>query len=721
MQDAALAQLARWGISEAEATRAELFDVDDAGSIYSDFSSLPAIVIPYYAPDGSPVTFQRGGEAAPFCRVRYLEQPSSARGFTAHRPQRYGQPADSGTPVYWPPVLAWPAMLADVAQPLVVTEGEAKALAGALAGFPVLAFGGVFNWTLGDELLPELQAIPWRNRDVYLCFDSDAALNPNILAAEARLVDELQRKAGARCFLVRLPQPGDDKVGLDDYLRTEGPAALGTLFAEAAPLGALDAKVVSLNKSVAWIEQEGAIYDLEEKRFITKANFVNGSRFSTLKHITVSATQRAAPRHISVADTALTHPHFQRYGEILFRPGETRVVTSEQGRPALNMWAGWTGVEGDVEPFLRLTSYLFQHLPADVAKLPLRLMAYKAQNPAEKIPLAPVLVGPQGSGKSLWGECLTAAFRPYSTTIASKQFGGDYQGWMENTLLCVINEVEPDHLKRYGERLKSLISDRSQRMNEKYRPERDIKSFTQYILTGNNRAIGSYASDDRRMIVIDTPTAGGLDPAIYETLGENHGAWFHGGGPAALLDYLLTLDLRGWRPPARAPMTAEKHMAYMEGLSALQMLASQMRTADYNTVIQWLDSAAAWATAAELGPNSAAASAARAISGEIGHIAIRPWYEPRELAMMFPMLVEAAAGSKYDRTTPPGQISRELRDAGVPYLVNRDDPMGFKWRGQVRQYLVVCDFDDWCRPITQADFERAMADWPTYGQVRRRP
>src|SRR5665213_810332 len=159
MQDEALAQLARWGISVADAESAGLFDVADASTIYPDFAPRPAIVIPYYQPDKSPVTFTHEGEAAEFCRVRYLSAVNAARGFTAHRAQRYGQPADSGTPVYWPPVLDWPEMLAEVKQSLIVTEGEAKALAGALAGFPVLAFGGVFNWSLGDEMLPELQDI----------------------------------------------------------------------------------------------------------------------------------------------------------------------------------------------------------------------------------------------------------------------------------------------------------------------------------------------------------------------------------------------------------------------------------------------------------------------------------------------------------------------------------------------------------------------------------
>jgi hypothetical protein len=48
---------------------------------------------------------------------------------------------------------------------------------------------------------------------------------------------------------------------------------------------------------------------------------------------------------------------------------------------------------------------------------------------------------------------------------------------------------------------------------------------------------------------------------------------------------------------------------------------------------------------------------------------------------MFPSLTESLMGAKYDRTTPPGKISRELREAGIPYLVSKDDPRGFHWHG----------------------------------------
>lgn len=687
-----------------------MFDVADASTIYPEFKPLPAIVLPYYDAAGALATFEREGEALPFCRVRYLSTDIGQLSFTTSKPLRYGQPRASGTRAYLAPVSDWAATLRDANEPIVITEGEKKALAGCLAGLPVIGLGGVSNFLQKGELLPELDAANWHNRDVYICFDSDAESNPNILAAEARLVDELQRKRGARCYLVRIPQDGEAKVGLDDYLLAHGVSGCNSLLKSADSLGALDAKVVALNKSVAWIERENLVYDLEAKLFLPKDSFVTGSRFSSLKHITVGGKQRSAPKEVSVAKTWLTHPHAQRFGEVLFRPGEGSTVHSDSGRAALNLWVGWDPGEGSVQPFLELTEFLFGKMDPKDRELPLKLMAYKAQHPAEKVALALVLVGPQGCGKTFWGECIRDAFAPYGVDVTSKAFYSEFQGWLERSLIALINEAEHEDMLRGGDVLKSLISDLKRPMNEKYRPARQINTYTMYILTSNKRAVGSFAVDDRRMIVVDCPNK--REYEFYLRIRE----WKDRGGAKALLGYLLNYDLKGWVPPAAAPMTAEKYMAYTESLSPVQRLAEEMRTASEQTIKLWLDSAASWARMAELSSNTALASSARATLEGISRIQIRPWYTPEELALMFPSMVEQM-GTKYDRSTPSGKISRELREAGIPYLQSRDDPRGFRWHGAIKQFLVVAGFADWREPLGQADFERCMKEWPTYGTV----
>lgn len=728
MLPSAINDLERSGIGPPDAEACQIWDVENAQVIYPDFRPEPALVIPYFTPAGELVTFERDGAALPFCRVRYLE-PGARRGFAGTKSQpKYGQPGRSGTRAYFPPnvQVPWAKLLDDPQEPLIITEGEKKAIAGAAAGFPVIALGGVFNWSLGggEGLLPELEGIKWRGRPTFICFDSDRALNANIRAAEARLVDELQRKRGAECYLVELPHDGDRKIGLDDFLMEYGAKALEGLLTAAVPLGALDAKVVSLNKRIAWIDREGCVFDLKTRQFVSKDNLISGHEVSSFKHITVGGKQRSAPKEISVAQKWLTHPHAQRFAEILFRPGMDPVVPGESGAPALNMWNGWNAEYGvaardrRVAAFLELTDFLFQNMEPEDRDLPLKLMAWKAQNPMDKVPLAPVLIGDQGCGKSLWGECLIHAFNPYGVQIDSKEFDAEFQGWMEKSVLAVINEAKAHHLQQYGEALKALISDKRRNMNEKFRPKRQIDSYTLYILTANDRAVGSFDADDRRMIVVECPPKM-QDSHLYEYLGERHGSWVKDGGPAALMGFLLEMDLGDWRPPFEAPQTAEKYNAYRESLTLIQELAADMKVATDQSVVQWIDAATAWAREAEVSNVPDRATAARATLEGVAHLQIRPWYEPRELALMFPAIVNTVLGSKYDKNTTPGKVSRELRNAGIKYLRNKDHHAGFMWKGQRRQYLVVCDPDEWKAGLTQAEFERWMNSFPAYGRRRK--
>ncbi|HEU0096426.1 MAG TPA: DUF3854 domain-containing protein, partial [Rhizomicrobium sp.] len=615
MQAAAQQDLGRSGINAETADQCGLFDVEDASAIYPDFDAGPAVVIPYYHPDGELMTFQRDGETLPFCRVRYLQPPvTRPSGFGgAAKAQRYGQPGRSGTRAYFCPTVPWSDLMADAEEPVIITEGEKKGIAACAAGFPTIALGGVFNFTSGaDDLMPELAEFQWSGRKVFICFDSDALNNPNILCAEARLVDELQRRRGAECFLIRLPQEGDNKVGLDDFLLQYGADAFKGLLKNAPSLGVLDAKVVGLNRHIAWIEKDGMVWDLEEQDWIRKDNLLSGSRFSSWKHIIPggrTANGRTSdPKTVSIANEWLRHPHAARFGQLLFRPGGDRVITGDTGRPALNIWKGWQGAEpGNVEPFLELTEFLFAGLPEQHRELPLKLMAYKAQNPHVKVPLALVLLGPQGSGKTMWAEILRLAMMPYSAVVNPAAFVGQFQGWMEKSLLVVVNEAKGQDIEIASEELKALISDSRRDMNEKFRPARQIETFFQFIITSNKRAVGAFSADDRRMVVVNCPP-----PREESWYVDYLVPWKERGGPKHVLDYLLRLDLKGWKPPAHAPKTAEKVMAFQESLTMVQELAQEMQHSQESTIKLWLDKAVAWAEVTLAGNNTSAHPAALA-------------------------------------------------------------------------------------------------------------
>jgi hypothetical protein len=108
---------------------------------------------------------------------------------------------------------------------LVISEGPIKAEVAAQDGIDCVALPGVWNWRqrFGDESVPieDLIKLPWAEFDhVEICFDSDAATNPNVRKAERALGGWLLNHGAAKILIVRLPSEGDgSKVGLDDYLR----------------------------------------------------------------------------------------------------------------------------------------------------------------------------------------------------------------------------------------------------------------------------------------------------------------------------------------------------------------------------------------------------------------------------------------------------------------------------------------------------------------------
>lgn len=222
--------LERRGLTRDMADQANLDFLEDASEALPEFRAAPATAIYYFNPDGSPMVFDRSGESIEFGRIRYLDP--KRRSFSSKEPRRYDQPKGSPVFPYFPTIVDWPGILADPSQPLLVTEGEFKAILASLNGFPTIGLGGVFNFKREGAFLPELHAVAWDGRDVYIVFDSDAAENGQVQLAERRLGAELLRR-GAAVHIVRLPDAVEEgKTGVDDFLQRQGTDALSALLAQ---------------------------------------------------------------------------------------------------------------------------------------------------------------------------------------------------------------------------------------------------------------------------------------------------------------------------------------------------------------------------------------------------------------------------------------------------------------------------------------------------------
>lgn len=116
--------------------------------------------------------------------------------------------------------------LGDPRIPLWITEGAKKADALATAfgdAIVPLNLNGVWgfrgtNAAGGKQALPDFDEVAWNGRTVVLAFDSDVARKRTVAAALRRLAALLLARGVAEVRMLLLPQIGDAKVGVDDYL-----------------------------------------------------------------------------------------------------------------------------------------------------------------------------------------------------------------------------------------------------------------------------------------------------------------------------------------------------------------------------------------------------------------------------------------------------------------------------------------------------------------------
>lgn len=154
---------------------------------------------------------------------------------------KYIQPPGRGNRIYFPPGIDVSA-LSDTSLPVIITEGEFKALAlsrlanyqTAETRFVPIALGGVNNFrgTIGKTegpsgdrrdikgVIADIERINWKARRVVIAFDADAEKNPGVRAARSRLTAILIERGATVGYL---EWPIEEGKGIDDRLAKVGP------------------------------------------------------------------------------------------------------------------------------------------------------------------------------------------------------------------------------------------------------------------------------------------------------------------------------------------------------------------------------------------------------------------------------------------------------------------------------------------------------------------
>ena len=506
--------------------------------------------IPYFALDGKERTF-----------FRYrLDQDRPRPGWQKKEP-KYVQPANSGSAAYLAPMIKWPAVSKDADQPVGITEGELKAACACGLGVPVIGLGGVWNWRAADMpvngLLPELEEFVWEKRQVTIIYDSDIETKPQVRYAAARLSDVLT----ARGALVRLTHPPANadpskKTGLDDWLYelpadADKSSALIELI-NTAPQVENNVMLHALNQEVVRVLKPLEYVELSTGRTMTSRELVNESKYGGWTYKTEDYTGEVKLK--PVVKTWLTWAHCRTLKSYAYAPGAPRIT--EDGY--YNTWSG-LGVlprDGDVTPFLWLVKRL---MPEDDLRTwfmqwlaaPLQTLGLKLQNCAVLWDLD------GGTGKTLIADTLEVLYgHDNFGRIDSGDFGHRFNAGIANKQFIVGDETSSSEKRRATEALKKLVTSKRIKVENKGKDVYTTDDHANFMLFTNYPNAYHVADKERRMFIYQI-----LAPELTLKESTYYTDWQDRGGAAALLHHLQHLDMTGFSPYVRPPMTEAKEAA----------------------------------------------------------------------------------------------------------------------------------------------------------------
>lgn len=512
----------------------------------------------------------RGKRIRDACRVRLL--PNPADGWPGSLP-KYLQPAGTPPRVYFPRIgrRTWQQILAGDA-PLLLTEGEKKAAAATKAGFPTLGLGGVWSFMQKDlqvDLLPDLEAIPWRGRSVTIAYDSDWQRNKQVRQAAFALAERLaSRGAEVRALLLT----GESKWGLDDFLVHRGPEALREALAEAPTLTPEISELAEYHARFVLVRTVASAYDEKTGTLYPRSRFLDAFPDETLQ--TLSPSGR--PTRTTKAQYWWQDPRKRTAEKLVLQPGEPRITDAGD----LNLFRGF-GVEprkGDTAIWQQLLDTVFQGR-RDLIRWFERWLAAPLQRPGLKLHQCVFVFGTgQGTGKSAVGEIMADIYGESARVVQDRELFSDFSGWLAHSLFALGDDLSFDERRKSRSVLKVLVDASTIEINQKYVPSYRAQNRCNFYLTSNRAAALPLdpSGINRRYLVVEAPHERAFPREWY--LRDFH-RWRSNGGAAAVMHRLLHTDVANFHPYEDAPHTEAKALAVSATRSNAEEWCAQVRDA----------------------------------------------------------------------------------------------------------------------------------------------
>lgn len=249
----------------------------------------------------------------------------------------------------------------------------------------------------------------------------------------------------------------------------------------------------------------------------------------------------------------LEHAQRREYLALRFFPGRPEEVDGY-----LNMWRGWSVIPkpGDWSLMREHVRRILASGDEACADYILRWAAWAVQNPGEPAEVALALRGGRGTGKGIFARALKYLFGQHGLQVNSPtQLTGRFNAHLRDCCLLFADEAIVPGDKAAESVLKGLITEPELTIEGKGVNLVQARNRLHVIMASNEEWVVPAGIDERRFAVFEVSSQRAQDSDYFCAIAEQ----LRGGGLAAMLHDLLTIDLGDWHPRRSVPQTEALH------------------------------------------------------------------------------------------------------------------------------------------------------------------
>ena len=316
--------------------------------------------------------------------------------------------------------------------------------------------------------------------------------------------------------------------------------------------------IEELNTKFAWDFGEMNLYNIATGAYVLKDRFI--TQYAN-RLLDVGTEER--PKLVQLGTAWFTQPLRRSTPRVILAPGQPETLSDG----SINSWRGFVcePTKGDVKPFIKLLKKLIPNIHE--RRYVLSWFASLVQKPSQKFNVALVIWSrQQGTGKSLLVETIGNLFDDrHFEVVGQEVFNDGFTDWQAHKVMVVCDEVSSTDKRAVADRIKGWITASKNNINAKNAPKFKQPNLIKYVFLSNHADAVYLDETDRRFYVVE---------ASSDRLPKEDSwafvQWRDGAGKAALLHYLLNLNIKDFNPTAPAPVSNSKEAMFEDNKSDLE-------------------------------------------------------------------------------------------------------------------------------------------------------